>query len=62
MHSLRWRNPIYIARVSRLHKTWSIQHGVTSLTNAQSNGQSEHFVQTIKNSLSKAIEGERICT
>ena len=40
-------------------KTWSIQHRVTSLTNAQSNGQSEHFVQTIKNSLSKAIEGGR---
>ena len=30
---------------------------VTSPTNAQSNGQAECFVQTIKNSLSKAIEG-----
>ena len=38
-------------------KTWGIYHRVTSPTNAQSNGQAEHFVQTIKNSLSKAIEG-----
>ena len=30
---------------------------VTSPTNAQSNGQAEHFVQTIKNSLTKAMEG-----
>ena len=33
------------------------QHTVTSPTNAQSNGQAEHFVQTIKNSLTKAMEG-----
>ena len=38
-------------------KTWGIHHRVTSPTNAQSNGQTEHFVQTIKNSLTKAIEG-----
>ena len=38
-------------------RTWGIQHTVTSPTNAQSNGQAEHFVQTIKNSLTKAIEG-----
>ena len=38
-------------------KTWGIHHRVTSPTNAQSNGQAEHFVQTIKNSLTKAIEG-----
>ena len=38
-------------------KTWGIQHTVTSPTNAQSNGQAEHFVLTIKNSLTKAIEG-----
>ena len=38
-------------------ETWGIQHTVTSPTNAQSNGQAEHFVQTIKNSLTKAIEG-----
>ena len=38
-------------------RTWGIQHTVTSPTNAQSNGQAEHFVQTIKNSLKKAIEG-----
>ena len=37
---------------------WGIQHRVTSPTNAQSNGQVEHFVQTIKNSLTKAMEGE----
>ena len=38
-------------------KMWDIQHRVTSPTNAQSNGQAEHFVQTIKNSLTKAMEG-----
>ena len=38
-------------------RTWGIQHKVTSPTNAQSNGQAEHFVQTIKNSLTKAMEG-----
>ena len=38
-------------------KTWGIHHRVTSPTNAQSNGQAECFVQTIKNSLTKAIEG-----
>ena len=38
-------------------KTWGIHHRVTSPTNAQSNGQAERFVQTIKNSLTKAIEG-----
>ena len=38
-------------------KTWGIQHTVTSPTNAQSNGQADHFVQTIKNSLTKAMEG-----
>ena len=30
-------------------KMWDIQHRVTSPTNAQSNGQAECFVQTIKN-------------
>ena len=30
----------------------------TSPTNRQSNSQGEHFVQTIKNSLTKAMEGE----
>ena len=34
-----------------------IHHRVTSPTNAQSNGQAEQFVQTIKNSLTKAMEG-----
>ena len=38
-------------------RMWDIQHRVTSPTNAQSNGQAEHFVQTIKNSLTKAMEG-----
>ena len=38
-------------------RRWVIQHKITSPTNAQSNGQAEHFVQTIKNSLTKAIEG-----
>ena len=38
-------------------RTWGIQHRITSPTNAQSNGQAECFVQTIKNSLTKAIEG-----
>ena len=36
---------------------WDIQHRITSPTNAQSNGQAEQFVQTIKNSLNKAMEG-----
>ena len=36
---------------------WGIQHRVTSPTNAQSNGQAEHFIQTIKNSLTKFMEG-----
>ena len=38
-------------------KMWGIQHRVTSPTNAQSNGQAECFVQTIKNNLTKALEG-----
>ena len=38
-------------------RTWGIHHRVTSPTNAQSNGQAERFVQTIKNSLTKAMEG-----
>ena len=38
-------------------KMWGIQHRVTSPTNAQSNGQAKCFVQTIKNSLTKAMEG-----
>ena len=36
---------------------WNIQHRITSPTNAQSNDQAEQFVQTIKNSLTKAMEG-----
>ena len=38
-------------------RMWDIQHRVTLPTNAQSNGQAKHFVQTIKNSLTKAMEG-----
>ena len=38
-------------------RRWDIQHRITSPTDAQSNGQAEHFVQTIKNSLTKAMEG-----
>ena len=38
-------------------RVWDVQHRVTSLTNAQSNGQAERIVQTIKNSLTKAMEG-----
>ena len=38
-------------------RMWYIEHRVTSPMNAQSNGQAEHFVQTIKNSLTKAMEG-----
>ena len=38
-------------------RRWDIHHRITSSTNAQSNGQAEHFVQTIKNSLMKAMEG-----
>ena len=36
---------------------WQIDYRITSPTNAQSNGQVERFVQTVKNSLTKAIEG-----
>ena len=38
-------------------KAWGIQHTVTSPTNAQSNWQAEHFLQAIKNRLTKAMEG-----
>ena len=38
-------------------KDWQIDHRITSPTNAQSNGQAERFVQTVKNSLTKAMEG-----
>ena len=38
-------------------RRWDIQHRITSPTNAQSNGQAECFVQTIKNSLTKVMEG-----
>ena len=57
MYSLRWWHTVYLTRVQRLHKGMGIQHTVTSPTNAQSNGQAEHFVQTIKNSLTKAMDG-----
>ena len=42
---------------SKTTRRWDIQHQITSPTNAQSNGQAECFVQTIKNSLTKAMEG-----
>ena len=38
-------------------QVWNIEHRVTSPTNAQSSSQAERFVQTIKNSLTKAMEG-----
>ena len=38
-------------------RDWQIDHRITSPTNAQSNGQVERFVQTVKNSLMKAMEG-----
>ena len=38
-------------------RDWQINHRITSPTNAQSNGQAERFVQTVKNSLTKAMEG-----
>ena len=37
-------------------RDWHIDHRITSPTNAQSNGQAERFVQTVKNSLTKAME------
>ena len=40
-------------------RRWDVQHRVTSPTNAQSNGQAENIVQTIKNSLTKAMERGR---
>ena len=48
-------SPHKSSKTSQKHE--GIQHTVTSPTNAQSNGQAEHFVQTIKNSLTKAMEG-----
>ena len=38
-------------------RMWDIQHRITPPINAQSNGQAEHFIQTIRNSLTKAMEG-----
>ena len=38
-------------------RDWQIDHRITSPTNAQSNGQAERFIQTVKNSLTKAMEG-----
>ena len=38
-------------------RDWQIDHRITSPTNAQSNGQAERFVQTVKNSLTKGMEG-----
>ena len=38
-------------------RDWQIDHRITSPTNAQSNGQVERFVQIVKNSLTKAMEG-----
>ena len=38
-------------------RDWHIDHRITSPTNAQSNGQVERFVQTVKNSLTKVMEG-----
>ena len=37
-------------------RNWHIDHRITSPTNAQSNGQAERFVQTVKNSLTKVME------
>ena len=38
-------------------RDWHIDHRISSPTGAQSNGQVERFVQTVKNSLTKVIEG-----
>ena len=37
-------------------RDWQIDHRITSPTNAQPNGPAERFVQTVKNSLTKAME------
>ena len=57
MHSLRQWHTIHSTGIPGPHKKVDIQHRITSPTNAQSNGQAEQFVQTIKNSLTKAMEG-----
>ena len=57
MHNLRCGTQFTSQEFQDFTRTWGIQHRITSPTNAQSNGQAEHFVQTIKNSLTKAIEG-----
>ena len=42
-------------------RRWDTQRRITSPTNAQSNGQAEQFVQTIKNNLTKALaEGKEL--
>ena len=48
---------LYIQLEYIFPRAWGIHHRITSPTNVQSNGQGEHFVQTIKNSLTKAMEG-----
>ena len=60
MHILRWLHTIHNSqhRSSRTSQEGgSIQHRIISPTNAQSNGQAEWFVQNIKKSLTKAMEG-----
>ena len=57
MHSLRWWHPIHLTRVQRLHKNMGNTAQNHIPTNAQSNGQAEHFVQTINNSLTKDMAG-----
>ena len=57
MHSLRWWHTVHITRVQDFIRDWHIDHRIISPTNAQSNGQVERFVQTVKNSSTKAMEG-----
>ena len=57
MHSLRLCTQFTSQEFKNFIKDWQIDHRITSPTNAQSNGQAERFVQTIKNSLTKAMEG-----
>ena len=56
MHILRWWHTVYFTRVQTplKHGTYNTQ---SHLQQMHSNGQAECFVQTIKNSLIKAIEG-----
>ena len=56
IHSNRCGTQFTAQEFKDFTQAWNIEHSVTSPMNAQSNGQAERFVQTIKNNLMKAME------